>query len=161
MASLEKCLFRSFPPFGVRLFVFLVLTCMSYFFILETNPLSVFSFAIIFSHSVLSFHLACSFLCCTKAFKLNHLNLFTFCLYFHYSRRWDVKELALIYAIEYVITVSGLTFRYFIHLKFIFVYGVRRCSMFILLHALCSFPSTIYWRGCFCPIVYSFLLCQK
>ena len=26
---------------------------------------------------------------------------------------------------------------------------------------LSSFPSTIYWKGCPCPIVYSCLLCQK
>ena len=51
MSSLEKCLFRSFPCFLIELFVFLVLSCMSYLNILETDPLSVVSFAIIFSHS--------------------------------------------------------------------------------------------------------------
>ena len=30
--------------------------------------------------------------------------------------------------------VSGLTFRFLIHFEFIFVYGVRKCSNFILLH---------------------------
>ena len=40
MSSLEKCLFRSFAHF-----------LMSCLFILEINPLSVASFAIIFSHS--------------------------------------------------------------------------------------------------------------
>ena len=30
--------------------------------------------------------------------------------------------------------VSGLTFRSLIHFEFIFVYGVRKCSKFILLH---------------------------
>ena len=31
--------------------------------------------------------------------------------------------------------VTGLTFRSLIHFEFIFVYGVRKCSGFILLHA--------------------------
>jgi len=40
--------------------------------------------------------------------------------------------------------VSGLTFRSLLHLEFIFVYGVRKCSNFILLHvAVQVFPAPL------------------
>ena len=51
MSPLEKCLLRSFSYFLIGLFVFLALSCMICLYILEINPLSVVSFAIIFSHS--------------------------------------------------------------------------------------------------------------
>ena len=50
VSSLEKCLFRSSVHFSDWV-VFLILSCMSCLYILETNPLSVASFAVIFSHS--------------------------------------------------------------------------------------------------------------
>ena len=51
MSSLEKFLFRSVSHFLIGLCVFLVLRCMSCLHTLEINPLSVVSFAIIFSSS--------------------------------------------------------------------------------------------------------------
>ena len=41
MSSLEKNLFKSFPHFLIRLFVYLLLSCMSCLYILEINLLSV------------------------------------------------------------------------------------------------------------------------
>ena len=79
MSSFEKCLFRSFSHFLIRLFVFLVLSCMSYLYILEINPLSVVSFAIIFSHSEgCLFTLLIVFFAVQKLLSLIRSHLFTF-----------------------------------------------------------------------------------
>ena len=76
MCSLEKCLLGLVSIF---LFVFLVLSCMSCLYILETDPLSVVLFAIIFSHSegcllilfIVSFAVQ-------KLFRLSHICLLLF-----------------------------------------------------------------------------------
>ena len=51
MSYLEKCLFRSFSHFFIGLFLSLALSCMRHLYILEINPFSVVSFAMVFSHS--------------------------------------------------------------------------------------------------------------
>ena len=58
--------------FLIGLFVFLVLSRKSCLYILNINPLSVVSFAIIFSHSEdCLFTFFYHFLCCAKAFQFN------------------------------------------------------------------------------------------
>ena len=51
MSSLEKCLFRPLAQFLIGSFIFLEISCRSCLYIFEISPLSVSSFAIIFSHS--------------------------------------------------------------------------------------------------------------
>ena len=78
MSSLQKSLFRSFPHFLIGLFAFLTLSCMSCFYILESNPLSV-SFSIIFSHSAgCLFTLLIVFFAVQKLLSLIRFHLFTF-----------------------------------------------------------------------------------
>ena len=63
-SSLEKCQFRFSTHFLIRLFVFLILSCMDFLYIVLHLQL--------FSPILrVVFHLVYSFLCCAKAFKFN------------------------------------------------------------------------------------------
>ena len=99
-----KCLFRSFPTFLIGLFVFLVLSCMSCLNILKINPLSVVSFAIIFSHSKgCLFTLLIVSFAVQKLLSLIRSHLFTFVFPLFSSKSF---------------IVSDLTFRSLIHFEF-------------------------------------------
>ena len=101
MSSLEKCLLRLFSHFLIGLFVFLALSCMNCLYILEINPLSVVSSAIIFSRSEgCLFTLLIVSSAVQKLLSLIRSHLFPFVFYFCYSRRWVIEDLALIYVME-------------------------------------------------------------
>uniref|UniRef100_A0A8D1JRV0 Uncharacterized protein n=1 Tax=Sus scrofa TaxID=9823 RepID=A0A8D1JRV0_PIG len=107
------------------------------------NPLSGDSFAKIFSHSV-----GCLFLLFSVSFavqKLLSLIRVHFCFYCHYSKRGGSEKMS--FMLETVwhmfcsknFIVSGLKSRSLTHFEFIFVYGVRECSNFILFHVAVQF----------------------
>ena len=59
---------------------------------------------------------------------------------------WVIEDPAVIYVKSVLpmlssrdFIVSGLTFRSLIHFEFIFVYGIRKCSSFILLQVVDQF----------------------
>ena len=120
---------------------------MSCLYILEINPLSVVSLANIFSHSE-----GCLFILFMVSFAVQKLlslirsRLFIFVLIFITlgggSKKillWFMSKSVFPMVSSKSFIVSGLTFRSLIHLEFIFVYGVRECSNFILLHVAVQF----------------------
>ena len=135
------------PIFGLGSFFSLILSCMSWLYILEVNPLSVASFANIFSHSE-----GCLFILFMVSFAVQKLlsfirsHLFIF-VFISISQGGGSKGILLWFMSLSVLPmfssksfiVSGLTFRSLIHFQFIFVYGVRECSNFILLHVAVQF----------------------
>ena len=81
MSSLEKCLFRSLAHFLIWSFIFLELSCRSCLYIFEINPLSVSSFAIIFSHSescLLTLLIVSFIVQKLLSFIMSHLFIFAF-----------------------------------------------------------------------------------
>ena len=132
MSSLEKCLFSSSAHFSIVMLVFLLLSWKSSLHILEIMPLSVTSFANIFSQSVscLLVLFVISF-AITKACNLIMFHLFTFA--FISFGLWDWPKKTLVqFMSENVLTmfsssfiVSCLIFKSLSHFKFIFVYSIE------------------------------------
>ena len=137
----EMCV-QVFCPFLIGLFVFLVWSCVSSLHILEIKPLSEVSFANIFSHMVDSIFILLMFsLAVQKLFILVRSHLF---IHFFMSLALrDISVKILLRGISEIflpmfssrtLMVSQLIFKSFIHLEFIFVYGVSWCLSFIFLH---------------------------
>uniref|UniRef100_A0A8D0V916 Uncharacterized protein n=1 Tax=Sus scrofa TaxID=9823 RepID=A0A8D0V916_PIG len=119
------------------------------------NPLSVDSFARIFSHPV-----GCLFTLFRASFAVqkllslirSHLFIFVFTVN---TLRGGSEKMLVSFMSESVwpmfsskgFIVPGLISRSLIHLEFIFVYGVRECSHFILFHVAVQFSQHHLLKG--------------
>ena len=126
MSSLKKCQFRSSAHLLIRFFVFLILSCMSCLYILEINPLSIDSFANIFSHSE-----GCFFVLFIVSFAVQKLlsfirsHLFIF-VFISITLGGESKKILLQFMLKSILSmfssksfiVSSLTFRSLIHFFF-------------------------------------------
>ena len=74
---------------------------------------------------------------------------------------WFMSESVLPMFSSRNLNVSGLTLRSLIHFEFIFVYGVRKCSGFILLQVLDQFSQHYFLNSLSFIHCIFFLLCQR
>ena len=113
---------------------------MSCLYILEINLLSVVSFAVIFLQQIEGCFAVQTLLYLIRS----HLFIFVFVSITPGGRLQRIllrsmsKSVLPIFSSKSFI-LSGLTFRSLIHFEFIFVFGVRKCSNFILLHIVVQF----------------------
>ena len=119
---------------------------MSCLYILEINPLSAIPFAIIFSYSeVCLFTLFIVSFAVQKLLNLISSQLFIFIFVsitlevYHRGSCYDLYQSVLPSFSCKSFIVYGLIFRALIHFEFIFVYGIRKCSNFILLQVAVQF----------------------
>ena len=167
VCSLEKCLFRSPARFLDWVVWLSDMELHELFVYFGDWPLvSCFVCNYFLPFCELSLCFTYDFLFWAKAFKFNLVPIVYFCFYFHYSKRWIQKDIAVIYVKERSVfssrsfIVYSLTFGSLIHFEFIFVCGVRQCSNFILLLAAVHFPSTTSCRDCLFSTAYS-CLCHR
>ena len=122
---------------------FLMLSCIICLYMLDINPLLVISLTNILSHSV-----SCLFILLIISFAVQKLlSLIRFQLFlFPLLQEMDPKKLLqfmlksalpMFYSRNFI--VFSLTFRSLIYFEFIFVYGIRECSNFILLQVAVQF----------------------
>ena len=147
MSTLEKMSVEFFGPLFDWIIYFSGIEPQSCLYIFEINSLSIASFAIIFSHSEgYLFTLFIVSFAVRKLLSLIRSRLFIFVFISiplgHGSQRillWFMSESVLPMFSSKSFIISGLIFRSLIHFEFIFVYGVRKCSSFILLQVIDQF----------------------
>ena len=129
MSSLNY-LFRSFAHFLIGLLVFLEWSHVSSLYILEIKPLSEVSLANMFSHTVGSLFILMLFSLAMKIFILMRSHLFI--LSFMSLALGDISVKILLHGVSEIflpmfssrIFIMSYFFKSFIHIEFIFVYGV-------------------------------------
>ena len=132
MSSLEKCLFKSFAHFLIGFFLFPKCSPVSSLYIWEIKPFSKVSLANMFSYIIGSLFILMLFsLAMQKLFNLMRSHLFIFSFMSLALEDMSVKmllrgisEIFLLMFSSRTFMVSRLKNKSFIHVEFIFVYGV-------------------------------------
>ena len=132
---------------------------------MEINPLSVASFANIFSHSVDCLFVY-GFSCCEKLVSLIRFHLFIFVFISIALGDWPKKILVWFMSDSVLPMSSSSSFMVLCLSPYailsLFLCMVRRCVLTLLIYMrLSNFPSTACWRDCLFPVVYSCLLCWR
>ena len=149
VSSLEKCLSKSFAHYLIGLLVFSRVESCEFLIYFGDQPLSNVSLANMFSHTVGSLFILMMFsLAMQKLFKFDITPFVYSFLYFLCPRGCQQQYCCVGYLKFYCLCfpsrtfmVSQLMFKSFIHLEFIFVYGVSWWLSFFFFFFACSCPN--------------------
>lgn len=158
-----NCLF-TFWLFFSWVVCFLIIELWEFLYIPNTNSISYMSFANVFSWSVSClFHSLNSDFQRTKVLNFDEIWFIDFSLWLAHLvlflrnvclTQGNIK-LSPMFSSSFI--VSGLIFRFMIHLELIFVYGVSVGSRFIICIWLSNHSGTISWRLSFLCWIFTFV----